>query len=66
MLTDRQKSANQSLAGLRSVIEQAIAYLKNWKVLKHYRGPLDHFRRTINSVEALYDLQHSNRRRPAP
>ena len=64
-LTDRQKSANQSLAGIRSVIEQTIAHLKNWKVLKHYRGPLDQFDRTLHCVEALYYLEHSHRRHPA-
>lgn len=65
-LTDRQKSANQSLAGIRSVIEQTIAHVKNWKVLKHYRGPLDRFQRTLDCVEALYRLEHSHRRHPAP
>lgn len=65
-LTDRQKSANQSLAGIRSVIERTIAHLKNWKVLKHYRGPLDRFQRTLNCVEALYRLEHSHKRHAAP
>ena len=63
-LTDRQKSANQSLAGVRSVIEQTIAHVKNWKVLKHYRGPLDQFDRTLRCVEALYYLEHSHQRHP--
>lgn len=65
-LTDRQKSTNQSLAGVRSVIEQTIAHVKNWKVLKHYRGPLNQFDRTLHCVEALYYLEHSHRRHPAP
>jgi hypothetical protein len=65
-LTDRQKSANQSLAAIRSVIEQTIAHVKNWKVLKHYRGPLDRFQRTLDCVEALYRLEHSHQRHPAP
>lgn len=64
--TDRQKSANQSLAGIRSVVEQTIAHLKNWKILKHYRGPVDRFERALNCVEALYNLEHSHRRHSAP
>ena len=65
-LTDRQKSGNQSLAAIRSVVEQTIAHVKDWKVLKHYRGPLDLFQRTLDCVEALYRLEHSHRRHPAP
>ena len=65
-LTDRQKTLNQSLTGIRAVIEQTIAHLKNWKVLKHYRGPLDTFERTLHCAEALYHLEHSHRGHAAP
>lgn len=64
-LTNRQKSANQSPASIPAVVEQTIAHHKNWKVLGHYRGPLDHFERALNCVEALYNLEHSHRRHPA-
>ncbi|WP_375406010.1 hypothetical protein [uncultured Amnibacterium sp.] len=47
-------------------MEQTIARLKNWKVLKHYQGPLDRFERALNCVEALYNLERSHRRHPAP
>ena len=65
-LTDRQKTANSSLNGIRAVVEQTIAHVKNWKVLKGYRGPLDTFERTLRCVEALFHLQHSHRRHAAP
>lgn len=64
-VTDRQKTANQSLAGIRAAIERMIAHLKNWKVLGHYRGPLDRFQRELDCVEALYRLQHSHHRHAA-
>lgn len=64
-LTDRQRSANQSLNSIRAVVERTIAHIKNWKVLKHYRGPLDRFDRTLRCVEALHHLEHSHRRHPA-
>lgn len=64
-LTDRRNSANQSLAGIQSVVEQSMAHLKNWKVLGHYRGPLDRFGRALNRVETLHNLEHLHRRHPA-
>lgn len=64
-LTDRQKTANQSLAGIRAAIERTIAHLKNWKILKQYRGPLDRFQRALDCVEALYRLEHSHHRHAA-
>lgn len=66
-LTDRQRTANQSLSGVRSVIEQTIGHIKNWKVLRTgYRGPLATFDRTLRCVEALHHLKASHRRHPAP
>lgn len=65
-LTDRQRTANRSLNSIRAVVEQTIAHLKNWKVLKHYRGPLDTFERTLRCIEVLFHLEHSHRRHAVP
>ena len=55
-LTDRQKTAISLLNGIRAVVEQTIAHVKNSKVLKHYRGPLDNSEPTLRCVEVLFHL----------
>lgn len=54
-LTDRERTLNASLSGIRASIERAIAHLKNWKILKTgYRGPLDRFADVLRTVTALH------------
>jgi hypothetical protein len=54
-LTDRERTLNASLSGIRASIERAIAHLKNWKILKTgYRGPLDRFSDVLRTVTALH------------
>lgn len=65
-LTDRQRTANQSLNSIRAVVERTIAHLKNWNVLKYYRGPLDTFERTLRCIEALFQLKNPHPRHATP
>ena len=52
-LTDRERTLNASLSGIRASIERAIAHLKNWKILKTgHRGPLDRFADVLRTVTA--------------
>jgi len=53
-LTNAQKSYNKDIYHLRYVVEQCIAHLKNWKILKTgYRGRLCELPHTIHLVTQL-------------
>ncbi|MER6076400.1 transposase family protein [Streptomyces sp. NPDC001817] len=48
------KVANRSVNTLRAAVEQAIAHLKDWKILAtRYRGPLTRFALVTKTVTAL-------------
>lgn len=59
------QTLNLSLASIRAEVERIIAHFKSWKILKHYRGPLERFQRALDCVEALYRLEHSHHRHAA-
>lgn len=56
-LTESQKEYNRSVNQIRWPIEQAIAHLKNWRILHtDYRRPINTFPTTITAVLGLYFL----------
>jgi hypothetical protein len=55
-LTDRQRGFNRVQAGLRALVEQAIAHLGNAWALRRWRGPLHRVRDVFRAAGALIYL----------
>ncbi|MGW1077816.1 transposase family protein [Streptomyces sp. NPDC002537] len=57
-LTIVEKDCNRAHSSVRSAVERCIARLKNWKILsENYRGTLDHFPQTLDTVVQLEPLR---------
>ncbi|MFI1184623.1 transposase family protein [Streptomyces sp. NPDC020799] len=53
-LTDAERDCKRTHSSIRSAAERRIGHLKNWKVLaEDYRGPLDRFPETLDTVIQL-------------
>ena len=53
-LLDWQHTFNGAINGVRAVVEQVIANVKNWRILHtDYRRPLDSFATTISAAVGL-------------
>ncbi|MGA5135459.1 transposase family protein [Streptomyces olivoreticuli] len=53
-LTAVEKNCNRAHSSIRSAVERCISHLKNWKPLsENYRGPLDRFPETLDTVIQL-------------
>ena len=64
-LTDDERRFNSQIASLRYVVEQAIAHIKNWRIMTtRYRGHLDRINNVILAVVGLQVLNdHLSSRR---
>ncbi len=53
-LTDAEKASNRAHSQIRSAVERCTGHLENWKILGGcYRGPLDRFSETLDTVVQL-------------
>jgi hypothetical protein len=53
-LTTVERDCNRAHSSIRSAVERRIGHLENWKILSEdYRGPLDRFPETLDTVIQL-------------
>lgn len=64
-LTNDQHHFNAQIASIRTVVERAIAHIKNWRIMTtRYRGHLDRINNVILAAVGLQALNHHLSDRP--
>ncbi len=60
-LSADRKAANTALSAIRAVVEHAISWLKNWKILGgRCRAPLNKYHAIVKTVTALHFLKFNH------